>query len=123
MSPLTPTLSVALPAAWFGITPHVSYYMFRGNEQKNKADQADSTSDCSAEAERRYFMYTAYGPILLVVLVILNSVCTSKQPIRTRYLGHVTGYHPIRDQYLFREMFPSTLPKPHVIFLNPSDKL
>eukprot|EP00116_Pleurobrachia_bachei_P007942 sb/3468204/ len=25
---------------------------------------------------------------------------TSKQPIRTRYLGHVTGYQPIRDQYL-----------------------
>ena len=24
----------------------------------------------------------------------------SKQPIRTRYLGHVTGYQPIRDQYL-----------------------
>eukprot|EP00116_Pleurobrachia_bachei_P018956 sb/3479218/ len=24
---------------------------------------------------------------------------TSKQPIRTRYLGHVTGHHPIRDQY------------------------
>ena len=24
---------------------------------------------------------------------------TSKQPIRTRYLGHVTGYQPIRDQY------------------------
>eukprot|EP00116_Pleurobrachia_bachei_P017500 sb/3477762/ len=24
---------------------------------------------------------------------------TSKQPIRTRYLGHVTGYHPIRDQH------------------------
>eukprot|EP00116_Pleurobrachia_bachei_P000749 sb/3461011/ len=24
---------------------------------------------------------------------------TSKQPIRTRYLGHVTGYYPIRDQY------------------------
>ena len=23
----------------------------------------------------------------------------SKQPIRTRYLGHVTGYPPIRDQY------------------------
>ena len=22
-----------------------------------------------------------------------------KQPIRTRYLGHVTGYQPIRDQY------------------------
>ena len=24
---------------------------------------------------------------------------TSKQPIRTRYFGHVTGYQPIRDQY------------------------
>eukprot|EP00116_Pleurobrachia_bachei_P013937 sb/3474199/ len=24
---------------------------------------------------------------------------TSKQPIRTRYLGHVTGYQPIRVQY------------------------
>eukprot|EP00116_Pleurobrachia_bachei_P001753 sb/3462015/ len=24
---------------------------------------------------------------------------TSKQPIRTRYLGHVTSYQPIRDQY------------------------
>eukprot|EP00116_Pleurobrachia_bachei_P015671 sb/3475933/ len=23
----------------------------------------------------------------------------SKQPIRTRYLGHVTGYQPMRDQY------------------------
>ena len=23
----------------------------------------------------------------------------SKQPIRTRYLGHVTGYQPIREQY------------------------
>eukprot|EP00116_Pleurobrachia_bachei_P004131 sb/3464393/ len=25
---------------------------------------------------------------------------TSKQPIRTRYLGHVTGYQPIRDEFL-----------------------
>ena len=24
---------------------------------------------------------------------------SSKQPIRTRYLGHVTGYQPIRGQY------------------------
>ena len=24
---------------------------------------------------------------------------TSKQPIRIRYLGHVTGYQQIRDQY------------------------
>eukprot|EP00116_Pleurobrachia_bachei_P013056 sb/3473318/ len=26
---------------------------------------------------------------------------TSKQPIRTRYLGHVTGYQPIRDYLVF----------------------
>eukprot|EP00116_Pleurobrachia_bachei_P017033 sb/3477295/ len=24
---------------------------------------------------------------------------TRKQPIRTRYLGHLTGYQPIRDQF------------------------
>ena len=24
---------------------------------------------------------------------------SGKQPIRARYLGHVTGYQPIRDQY------------------------
>eukprot|EP00116_Pleurobrachia_bachei_P014742 sb/3475004/ len=27
-------------------------------------------------------------------------IAGSKQPIRSRYLGHVTGYQPIRDQYL-----------------------
>eukprot|EP00116_Pleurobrachia_bachei_P003205 sb/3463467/ len=27
---------------------------------------------------------------------------TSKLPVRTRYLGHVTGYQPIRDQYFGR---------------------
>eukprot|EP00116_Pleurobrachia_bachei_P002959 sb/3463221/ len=32
--------------------------------------------------------------------VIKEPTETSKQPIRTRYLGHVTGYQPIRDQYL-----------------------
>eukprot|EP00116_Pleurobrachia_bachei_P016689 sb/3476951/ len=26
-------------------------------------------------------------------------IAGSKQPIRSRYLGHVTGYQPIRDQY------------------------
>eukprot|EP00116_Pleurobrachia_bachei_P010565 sb/3470827/ len=26
---------------------------------------------------------------------------TSKQPIRTRYLGHVTGYQPMRDKYYY----------------------
>eukprot|EP00116_Pleurobrachia_bachei_P008489 sb/3468751/ len=31
--------------------------------------------------------------------ISLEPTETSKQPIRTRYLGHVTSYQPIRDQY------------------------
>ena len=31
----------------------------------------------------------------------------SKQPIRTRYLGHVTGYQPIRDQYFLIRSVPA----------------
>ena len=33
---------------------------------------------------------------------------TSKQPIITRYLGHVTGYQPIRDQYFLIRSVPGT---------------
>eukprot|EP00116_Pleurobrachia_bachei_P007808 sb/3468070/ len=32
---------------------------------------------------------------------------TSKQPLRTRYLGHMTGYQPIRNQYVFPDSVPS----------------
>eukprot|EP00116_Pleurobrachia_bachei_P011531 sb/3471793/ len=32
----------------------------------------------------------------------------SKQPIRTRYLGHVTGYQPIRYQYFLIRSVPAT---------------
>ena len=35
----------------------------------------------------------------LGVRVRLETTDTNKQPIRTRYLGHVTGYQPIRDEY------------------------
>ena len=31
----------------------------------------------------------------------------SKQPIRTRYLGHVTGYQPIREQYFLIRSVPT----------------
>ena len=30
----------------------------------------------------------------------------SKQPIRTRYLGHVTGYQPIKDKYFLIRTVP-----------------
>eukprot|EP00116_Pleurobrachia_bachei_P012250 sb/3472512/ len=33
---------------------------------------------------------------------------TSKQPMRTRYLGHVTGYQLIRDQYFLIGAVPDT---------------
>ncbi|KAL5251318.1 hypothetical protein ACHWQZ_G016869 [Mnemiopsis leidyi] len=55
------TNKVELPAAWFGITPHVSYYMFRNLEQQDKNSET-------------YFLFTAYGPLCLVILVILNSM-------------------------------------------------
>eukprot|EP00116_Pleurobrachia_bachei_P012596 sb/3472858/ len=32
---------------------------------------------------------------------------TSKQPIITHYLGHVTGYQPIRDQYFLIQSVPT----------------
>eukprot|EP00116_Pleurobrachia_bachei_P014469 sb/3474731/ len=35
---------------------------------------------------------------------------TSKQPLTTRYLGHETGYQPIRDQYFLIRSFPGTNP-------------
>eukprot|EP00116_Pleurobrachia_bachei_P018084 sb/3478346/ len=35
---------------------------------------------------------------------------TSKQPIRTRYLGHVTGYHPIRGKYFLIRSVPEINP-------------
>ena len=34
---------------------------------------------------------------------------SSKQPIRTRYLGHMTGYQPIRDQYLLIRSVPAIM--------------
>eukprot|EP00116_Pleurobrachia_bachei_P009891 sb/3470153/ len=41
---------------------------------------------------------------------------TSKQPIKTRYFGHVTGYQPIRDQHFLIW----SLGKPRSLFLNSS---
>eukprot|EP00116_Pleurobrachia_bachei_P014708 sb/3474970/ len=36
--------------------------------------------------------------VVIGLLISFEPTKTSKQPIRTRYLGHVTGYQPIRDQ-------------------------
>ena len=37
---------------------------------------------------------------------------SSKQPIRARYLGHVTGYQPIRDQYFLVRSVPGKIKSP-----------
>eukprot|EP00116_Pleurobrachia_bachei_P002225 sb/3462487/ len=44
--------------------------------------------------------------MLLYMYVIQEPTETSKQPFRTRYLGHVTGYQPIRDQYFLIRSVP-----------------
>ena len=38
-------------------------------------------------------------------IVFTSPIFAGKHPIRTRYLGHVTGYQPIRDQYFQYQMF------------------
>eukprot|EP00116_Pleurobrachia_bachei_P011964 sb/3472226/ len=42
---------------------------------------------------------TKLSNIILSCTLSNTAQKASKQPIRTRYLGHVTGYQPIRDQY------------------------
>eukprot|EP00116_Pleurobrachia_bachei_P012914 sb/3473176/ len=43
--------------------------------------------------------YHGWASCSKVCCHIRESIETSKQPIRARYLGHMTGYQPIRDQY------------------------
>ena len=44
--------------------------------------------------------------ILDLYLQDQETIGFSKQPIRTRYLGHVTGYQPIREQYFLVVVYP-----------------
>eukprot|EP00116_Pleurobrachia_bachei_P008999 sb/3469261/ len=46
-----------------------------------------------------YFSGGEYFPLKNLEILSWEPTETSKQPIRTRYLGLVTGYQPIRDQY------------------------
>ena len=43
---------------------------------------------------------------LLRLNIILGQTEKSKQPMRTLYLDHVTGYQPIRDQYFLIQSVP-----------------
>eukprot|EP00116_Pleurobrachia_bachei_P009871 sb/3470133/ len=61
-------------------------------------------SDDSAE-HRQYFDMSPLGMgvsscgLLCGFPIVQEPTEISKQPIRTRYLGHVNGHRPIRDQY------------------------
>eukprot|EP00116_Pleurobrachia_bachei_P001447 sb/3461709/ len=56
--------------------------------------------------------YGAKEHIMMAVIVLstfdmrFKPTETSKQPIRSRYLDHVTGYQPIRDQYFLIRSVP-----------------
>eukprot|EP00116_Pleurobrachia_bachei_P011127 sb/3471389/ len=54
-----------------------------------------------------------------MVGLFLEPTDTSKQPIRTRYLGYVTGYQPITDQHFLIRSVPGLLcSNPPFTFVN-----
>eukprot|EP00116_Pleurobrachia_bachei_P014834 sb/3475096/ len=57
------------------------------NRGSGKSGPGISGSDCIFESPRPQWPVPRYS-------------YTGKQPIIARYLGHVTGYQPIRDQYV-----------------------
>eukprot|EP00116_Pleurobrachia_bachei_P016810 sb/3477072/ len=78
---------------------------------RNYIDHHEECSSCDDETggERGAGLSMA-----MVISTILGCVMTyeptetSKQPIRTCYLDHVTGYQPIRDQYFLIQSVPSS---------------
>eukprot|EP00116_Pleurobrachia_bachei_P005480 sb/3465742/ len=88
-------------ALWtfYRVTKHISWSNSKFKTQLPTADPTISRGterDCRTCGKGR-----ASGDNSSVELdvTIIELTDTCKQPIRTRYLGHVTGYQPIRDQY------------------------
>eukprot|EP00116_Pleurobrachia_bachei_P005206 sb/3465468/ len=55
--------------------------------------------DCFYPKPNLYYLQQTCPTLILSTLTLKQEPTdTSKQPIRTRYIGHVTGYQPIRDQ-------------------------
>eukprot|EP00116_Pleurobrachia_bachei_P010175 sb/3470437/ len=78
------------------------------------------------------FLRNNLTTIRLIHIYLLGEGVVSKQPIRTRYLGHVTGNQPIRNQYFLirsvpripikiyqTEKFPQQAQSNHVLGCNP----
>eukprot|EP00116_Pleurobrachia_bachei_P013296 sb/3473558/ len=66
---------------------------------------------CSLGLFREMFKQEKFGMLRLAVTHITTynqePTETCKQRIRTHYLGHVTGYQPIRDQYFLIRSVPA----------------
>eukprot|EP00116_Pleurobrachia_bachei_P006355 sb/3466617/ len=110
-----------------GYQPIRDYYLFQGEKLRDlcrgdldllrEVDRDEDEEDEEDELEeleewrrleegREVSGEVASGPSLdhckIITLIFYREqepTETSKQPIRTRYLGHVTGYQPIKDQY------------------------
>eukprot|EP00116_Pleurobrachia_bachei_P014638 sb/3474900/ len=64
---------------------------------------------CNGDVLLKFFIHN----LAVVGKVILQEPTkTSKHPIRTRYLGHVTGYQSIREQYFLILSVPGSIPLP-----------
>eukprot|EP00116_Pleurobrachia_bachei_P014614 sb/3474876/ len=75
---------------------------YLGDEQEK---QCEDTTFLRLTRTQQRSLVTGGGTVTQIVHRWISSaksspkVTISKQPIRTPYLGHVTGYQPIRDQY------------------------
>eukprot|EP00116_Pleurobrachia_bachei_P005250 sb/3465512/ len=65
-------------------------WLRRGRDQSKKQRRRENTRIEGGEGQRKKE---------------IDIYCSSKRPIKTRYLGHVTGYQPIRDQYFYCSRF------------------
>ena len=77
------------------------------SDRKSKKEcQKDRESLCDRKSDRKKDIIIFCYPHVLnemqtsfVQTDFMQTTFMYKQPIRTRYLGHVTGNQPIRDQY------------------------
>eukprot|EP00116_Pleurobrachia_bachei_P004297 sb/3464559/ len=73
-------------------------------------DRNNSRNNITREKNFEYTSYRSPGRMGEWLHIMLEPTETSKPPIRTRYLGHVTGYQSIRYQYfLIRSVLDSYL--------------
>eukprot|EP00116_Pleurobrachia_bachei_P016967 sb/3477229/ len=73
---------------------------------------SDAAANQNSLFRTRDWLSTNQGLVFPHCVTHLPTDKTVLQPIRTRYLGHVTGYQPIRDQYF---LIPDTYLVHHTV--------